>query len=83
MKNPDEQVSPYAKRLVSSRGVTARYGDISLRTLDRWIARGVVPKPDRVIAGRRYWHWESLEQADRRNTAEAGATAQTVHSHPP
>ena len=83
MRIPDEQVSPYAKRLVSSRGVTARYGNISLRTLDRWIARGVVPKPDQTIAGRRYWYWESLDLADRRRTIAAGAEGQPANSPTP
>ena len=78
---PTDQVSPYVRRLVPSRGVTARYGDISLRTLDRWIARGVIPPPEEVIAGRRYWLLETLERADRRRTIEAGKDRPTPNSN--
>jgi hypothetical protein len=44
-----------------------------LRTVSRWVARGVIPPPDEVINERRYWLLTTLEQADRRRTIEAGA----------
>jgi hypothetical protein len=76
---PREQTSPYALMLVGARGVCARYDNISLRTLDRWLARKVIPPQDRVINSRRYWLVESLERADRQHVvnvaAAKGATA--------
>jgi DNA-binding transcriptional MerR regulator len=77
MTIPVEQVSPYALRLVPARDVAARYG-VSLRSIDRWLAKKVLPVPDRVINGRRYWLVENLERADRQhvlNTAGNGLTA--------
>jgi DNA-binding transcriptional MerR regulator len=74
---PAEQVSPYAHRLphrlLPAAHVATRYG-VHLRTVSRWVARGVIPPPDQVINGRRYWLFETLEQADRRRTVEAGAS---------
>ena len=58
-------------RYVSTRGVTERYDDISLRTLRRWLLRGVIPPPDLTIHGRKYWRVETLEQNDRQRTMEA------------
>jgi hypothetical protein len=79
---PPDQVSPPARRLIGSRGVTARYGNVSLRTLDRWRAKGIVPQPDRVICGRNYWYEDALEQADRQRTIDAGAKV-SISTHPP
>jgi DNA-binding transcriptional MerR regulator len=73
-KVPAEQTSPYEPRLVQARGVAIRYG-ISLRSVDRWLAKKVIPPPDRVINGRRYWYLESLEKADRQHTLNLGALA--------
>ena len=70
-KVPQDQVSTYARRLLSARRVADRYS-VHIRTLARWTARGVIPPPDEVIAGRRYWHEHELEAADRRRTIEAG-----------
>jgi hypothetical protein len=75
---PPDQVSPYgptsasARRLVPTRGVAERYG-VHLRSVARWVARGVIPPPDQTINGRHYWWEETLEQADRRRTIEAAA----------
>lgn len=74
MAKPATQTSPYELRLVPARGVAIRYG-VSLRTLDRWLKRKVIPPPDRIINDRRYWYLESLETADRQHTLNAGAVA--------
>ena len=74
MTIPVEQISPNASRLVPARGVAQRYG-ISLRSIDRWLAKNVIPPPDRVINNRRYWVLESLERVDRQNTLNVGALA--------
>ena len=54
---PVEQTSPHElrlKRLISARGLATRYG-IHLRSVARWVARGVIPPPDQIICDRRYW----------------------------
>jgi hypothetical protein len=77
---PVEQVSPYVQRLlISARTVASRYG-VHLRSISRWVARGVIPPPDQVINARRYWFLETLEQADRRRTIEASAKGQPANS---
>ncbi len=72
LSKPATQTSFYELRLVSARGVADRYG-ISLRSVDRWLSRKVIPSPDRVINSRRYWLLSSLERADREHTASAAA----------
>jgi hypothetical protein len=59
------------KRLISARGLASRYG-IHLRSISRWIARGVIPPPDQIICDRRYWYVETLDAADRARTVAAG-----------
>ncbi len=71
MTIPVEQVSPHVLRLVGARAVAQRY-NITLRTIDRWLARAIIPPPDRVINNRRYWLLTSLEEADRKHTLDAG-----------
>jgi len=53
-----------SKRLLAIRAMCARYGNIAARTVDRWTAAGILPKP-LVINGRRYWDEEALEQRER------------------
>ena len=72
---PATQVSPHEQRLIPARAVADRYG-VHLRSISRWIARGVIPPPDAIILDRRYWHHESLEKADRERTIEAGRSRQ-------
>ena len=71
IKIPPGQISPHETRLASARAVADRYG-IHLRSVSRWVARGVIPPPDAIILDRRYWRLETLEQADRERTVEAG-----------
>ncbi|MET4275164.1 MULTISPECIES: hypothetical protein [unclassified Bradyrhizobium] len=73
-----ESASPHVRKLLRSRDLTARYGGISLRTLDRWITRGVIPPPDQIIGERRYWFAETIEKVDRQNTAVAGAKCRSI-----
>jgi hypothetical protein len=70
MTIPVEQVSPYLSRLVGVRGVCERYS-ISLRSVDRWLSKRIIPPPDRVTNSRRYWYLDSLERADRQHVANA------------
>jgi hypothetical protein len=71
-KAPADQTSPYALRLVGARAVAVRYS-IALRTVDRWLSKKVIPPPDRIINGRRYWLVSNLDEADRAHTANAAA----------
>ena len=75
---PKEQVS----RVLPARAVADRYG-VHLRSITRWVARGIIPKPDVTICGRRYWDPETLAQADRQRTVEAGAKGSTANSLTP
>jgi hypothetical protein len=68
---PVDQVSTYARKLLSARRVADRYS-VHIRTLSRWVARKVIPPPDQIIADRRYWLQETLDQADRARTIAAG-----------
>ncbi len=75
-KAPVEQPY-YARCLLPTRAVATRYG-VHLRSISRWVARGIIPPPDEVINARRYWLLETLEKADRRRTIEAAARGSTV-----
>ena len=67
---PQDQVSTYVRRLLSARRVAERYS-VHIRSLARWVARGIIPPPDQLIAERRYWYEDTLEAADRQRTREA------------
>jgi DNA-binding transcriptional MerR regulator len=69
-RKPITQTSPY--ELISARGVADRYG-ISLRSVDRWLARKVIPPASRIINTRRYWRLADLEAFDRASTVNAAA----------
>jgi hypothetical protein len=79
-KTPVEQPF-YARCLLPARAVATRYG-VHLRSISRWVARGVIPPPDEVINDRRYWLLETLEKADRRRTVEAAASGSTATPSP-
>ena len=50
-------------RKLTSRALQQRYGVVD-KTIDRWVATGVLPEPMR-INGYRYWDEEEVEQRDR------------------
>jgi predicted DNA-binding transcriptional regulator AlpA len=50
-------------RKLTSRALQQRYGVVD-KTIDRWVATGVLPEPTR-INGNRYWDEEEVEQRDR------------------
>jgi hypothetical protein len=79
---PPDQVSTYYRRLLSARRVADRYS-IHIRSIARWVARGVIPPPDETILSRRYWYVETLDAADRKRTVEAGTRTQPAHSPTP
>jgi DNA-binding transcriptional MerR regulator len=50
-------------RKLTSRALQQRYGVVD-KTIDRWVATGILPEPMR-INGYRYWDEEEVEQRDR------------------
>jgi hypothetical protein len=68
----DEQFLP--TKLVCHRYCTTE------RTIDRWTARGVLPKPD-IINGRKYWRRSALERAEREGMGRR-ATHKPPHTEP-
>jgi hypothetical protein len=54
------------KRLLPIRAMCTRYGDVADRTIDRWVAAGILPEP-LVINKRRYWDEGELERRERTN----------------
>ena len=50
-------------RMLPGRLVCARYS-VTNRTIDRWLARGILPPPIR-INGVRYWREKELAQRER------------------
>ena len=53
-----------------STSATARRFGVSNRSIDRWLANGIFPKPIR-INGRKYWAVRDLEQFERKHGNEA------------
>jgi predicted DNA-binding transcriptional regulator AlpA len=53
-----------ADEFLTTKHVRARYGGKSDKTIDRWIAQGVLPPP-LIINGRRHWRRSDLEHAER------------------
>jgi hypothetical protein len=59
------------------RGIQAlrqRYPDTCDRTFDRWIQRGVLPRPVYIL-GRRYWSDQQLDEFDAAREQELMAKA--------
>jgi hypothetical protein len=79
---PVDQVSDYVRKLLSARKVADRYS-IHIRSISRWIARGVIPPPSEIIASRRYWYSDVLDEADRKRTCEAGQATKAHHTSSP
>lgn len=54
-------------RLVDATHVRAKVTrggkPVSDMTLHRWLAKGVVPRPDRIIEGKRYWKESIIDAA--------------------
>lgn len=63
-------------QLLPARAVANRY-NVHLRSVSRWVARGVIPPPDQIICDRRYWYETTLDQADRERTIAAAKAAST------
>ena len=61
-----------ARRKLPARALSERYG-ISDRTVDRWVATGILPEP-MYINGRRYFDEAEIEERERERMAPPGAT---------
>jgi MerR HTH family regulatory protein len=51
------------------RALCARYSVVD-RTIDRWLARGLLPPPI-IINGRRYWDEAALEEFERAHMGQS------------
>jgi hypothetical protein len=60
-----------ARKFLPTSVLCDRY-ERSSRTIDRWVAAGVLPKPMR-IRGVRYWDEEQIEARDKERLTEAAA----------
>jgi hypothetical protein len=58
-----------SRRGVPTRGLCIRYGVKHPRTIRRWEIQKVIPPPDFVINGRKYWWETTLDEHDRRSVA--------------
>jgi hypothetical protein len=67
---------------LQARAVADRYG-VHLGSLSRWIARGIFPKPDLVIADRRYWKVGTLDALDREHTIQLAKTKSAIGTAAP
>jgi hypothetical protein len=59
-------------RKIPIQAVRRRYGDRSIRTIDRWVKKRILPEPE-YINGLRYWDESELDRCDaaRQPTARA------------
>jgi hypothetical protein len=55
--------------LYITAGRVARRYEKTPRTIDRWLAAGILPLPDLVIRGRRYWTSATLDRFDAEQKA--------------
>jgi predicted DNA-binding transcriptional regulator AlpA len=65
-------------RKLTCRALTERYG-VVYRTIDRWVATGVLPEPMRINKIR-YWDLGELEEFERKRKAQAGKDPQKVET---
>jgi len=62
------------KRKLRTQDVCARYGYVCSRTVDRWVDKGILPKP-MVINKLRYWDEDELDRRDQERMTEASTAA--------
>jgi hypothetical protein len=67
-----EQI-PAATRYLGTPDLKVRYAGKTRRTLKRWEDEKILPPPDLVVHGKKFWRETTLDEADRRNTIAAGA----------
>jgi DNA-binding transcriptional MerR regulator len=56
------------KRKLTARQVCERYSGVTVRTIDRWLERGLLPQPMK-INNVRYWDEDDLTAADQARMA--------------
>jgi hypothetical protein len=60
-----------SKKYLNTRAVCTRYGNVSDRTIDRWVATGDLPPPI-YIQRQRYWDQDVLDARDKARRATPG-----------
>jgi hypothetical protein len=66
---------------LTSGRVARRYAK-TVRTLDRWLAAGLFPRPDLTIRERRYWTAETLDRFDAEHRAATRARSGSGEDRP-
>lgn len=71
----------HGRRWMRSSDICARYGDISTRTVSRWVKNGILPQPV-YRNGVRYWAEDVLDTHDQEQaTNNVGRTVDASSSH--
>lgn len=65
-------------RKLTCRALTERYGVVD-RTIDRWVATGVLPEPMRINSIR-YWDLGELEEFERERKTQSGKDTRKVET---
>lgn len=69
---PTRPVAPVPE-LLTKRLIRTHYLPAAERTLDRWIAAGVFPRPDLALSGKAlFWRRETVERWIADRAAEGG-----------
>lgn len=58
------------KKLLPSARVAERY-DVTVRSIDRWVAEGDFPKPTHRFTNRNYWSEDVLDAFDDAHATES------------
>jgi hypothetical protein len=71
MPRKQQSADPPAKRYIWMDGMEARYNR-GRKQITRWVAAKVLPPPTIVVMNRMGWEESILDEADKKNTREAG-----------
>ena len=66
---------PPSTRYLGTPDLEVRYGVVR-KTIGRWQGEGIIPPPDLIVHNNNFWKETTLDEADRANTAAAGATTE-------
>jgi predicted DNA-binding transcriptional regulator AlpA len=55
-------------KYLTGKAVCARYGGVSIRTIDRWVKEGIFPEPI-YLGPRKYWLESALDEHDERKVS--------------
>jgi hypothetical protein len=71
------------RRFLKKRALAMRYGKSSLKTIDRWLAAGILPRPDFSINKIGFWGEDRLDECDRARTVSAAGKAKRLQADQP